>query len=114
MTRTRRAMATARMPSTPTAPATPTAPRPGEATAPGAQGAQPRTPDERWNRQVSRLMHEAAEEREQRERARATEDDLLARREAAALLALIRARARPDARAAEPGQSRGAARDRRR
>ena len=108
MTRTRRAMATAGMPITPRAPATPRAPRRGEATVPGAQGAQPRTPDERWNRQVSRLMHEAAEEREQRERARATEDDLLARREAAALLALIRARA------VEPGQSRGAARDRRR
>ncbi|MEW6226270.1 MAG: hypothetical protein AB1627_16740 [Chloroflexota bacterium] len=102
------------MPSTPTASASPTAPRPGEAPAPDPTGAEPRTPDERWNRQVSRLMHEAAEERERRERARATEDDLLARREAAALLALIRARVRPDARAAEPRQSRGAARDRRR
>ncbi|OGO55226.1 MAG: hypothetical protein A2V85_09635 [Chloroflexi bacterium RBG_16_72_14] len=71
-----------------------------------------RTPDERWNQQVSRVMHEAAEEREQRERARATEDDLHARREAAALMALIRARVRPDGRAGGPGHAPAAGRDR--
>jgi hypothetical protein len=80
----------------PNATSNPSAPRPDRAATQVGSAARHPTPDERWSQQVSRLMHEAADEREERERARATEDDLHARREAAGLMALIRARVRPD------------------
>jgi hypothetical protein len=99
------------MTSTPKVTSTAMAPRPEGAAVPVRNDARLRTPDEQWNQQVSRLMHEAAEEREHRERARATEDDLHARREAAALMALIRARVRPDGRARGRGHSRAAGRE---
>lgn len=46
--------------------------------------------DHRWDQEMTRLLREAAEVREQRERARAEEDGRASRREAAALLDLVR------------------------
>jgi hypothetical protein len=48
----------------------------------------------RWNAAMNRILRESAEVREQLEQARATEDSRLARRQAAALLALIDAHTR--------------------
>jgi len=52
-------------------------------------------PDRAWDELITRLIREAAEVREERERARMSEDALLARREAAALMEAIRAHGRP-------------------
>ncbi len=46
---------------------------------------------------MTRVLREAAEVREERERARSSEDELLAQRETAALVDLIQARGRPRA-----------------
>jgi hypothetical protein len=53
--------------------------------------------DDRWDQQMTHLLREAAEVREGRDRARSSEDDLLARREATAIRDLIRSHARPRA-----------------
>lgn len=55
------------------------------------------TPDDRWDQQMSRILRDAAEVREERERARLNADDLSARREASALMLLIASRDRPKA-----------------
>lgn len=73
-----------------TTPAAPLARRPTAAE-------RQRSHDERWNQQMTRLMREAADVRERRERTRASEDDRSARREAAAMLELIRTYDRPHA-----------------
>jgi hypothetical protein len=54
-----------------------------------------RSRDDRWDQQLTRLLRVAAEARERRDRAHAIEDDRSARREAAAMLELIRAHDRP-------------------
>ena len=87
------------------------APRADRAVTQAGPAARHPTPDERWSQHVSRLMHEAADEREQRELARATEDDLHTRREAAGLMALIRARVRPDGHATGRRHSPASSRD---
>ena len=51
--------------------------------------------DGAWDVEMTRLLREAAEIREERDRARLSEDSLLARRETAALLDAIRTRGRP-------------------
>lgn len=51
--------------------------------------------DGAWDELITRLIREAAEVREERERARVTEDALLARREATALIEAIRDHGRP-------------------
>ena len=81
------------------------------------RGAAPqprRASDDPWSLEVSRLMHEAAEERERRDRARAVEDESAARHDGAALMAMIRARVQPSTRALSPDTGRGAGGDRRR
>lgn len=50
--------------------------------------------DEAWDVQMTRLLREAAEIREERDRTREAEDTLLSQRETAALLAAIRTRGR--------------------
>jgi hypothetical protein len=95
----------------PNATSNPSVPRPDPAATQVGLAARHPTSDERWSQQVSRLMHEAAEEREQRERARATEDDLHTRREAAGLMALVRARVRPDGHATGSRHSPASSRD---
>lgn len=68
---------------------------------PGRQKAERhRALDDQRNSEMTRLLREAAEIREGRERARSAEDALLARREAAAFLDVIRSHAR----ARETGQ----------
>lgn len=52
---------------------------------------------DRWDQEMTRLLREAAEVREQRARVRAEEDDRSSRRESAALLELVRAHGRPRA-----------------
>lgn len=52
-------------------------------------------PSDQWNQQMTRVLREAAEVREERERARSSEDELLAQRETAALMDLIQGRGRP-------------------
>lgn len=54
------------------------------------------TLDGRWDAQMTRVLREAAEVREERQRARANEDVSSAQHEAAALLCAIRARGRPN------------------
>jgi hypothetical protein len=51
--------------------------------------------DSAWDVEMTRLLREAAEIREERDRARQSEDTLLARRETAALMSAIRTRGRP-------------------
>ncbi len=51
--------------------------------------------DDRWNQQMTRLLREAAEVRDERERARSSEDELLAQREVTALPDLIRTHGAP-------------------
>jgi hypothetical protein len=53
--------------------------------------------DDQRNEEMTRLLREAAEIREGRERARSIEDSLLARREATAFLDVIRDHGRPKA-----------------
>ena len=55
--------------------------------------AQPeqRAPDVLWNLQMNRLLREAAEVRETRERVRQEEDESLARQQSATLLEMIHA-----------------------
>ena len=64
---------------------------------PGPATARQRVLDEEWNQEMTRLLREAAELREGRDRERSSEDDLLARHESASLLALIRSHGRPKA-----------------
>lgn len=72
--------------------------RPATAPVHGAPPAGRRHPlDHRWDQEMTRLLRQAAEVREQREHARADEDDHSSRREAAALLELVRAHGRPGA-----------------
>ena len=59
--------------------------------------------DDRFARQMTRLMRDAAHVREHRERARASEDERTTRREAAAMLELIRAHDLPRANAPKHG-----------
>ena len=59
--------------------------------------------DDRLARQLTRLMRDAAHVREHRERARASEDERTTRREAAAMLELIRAHDLPRANAPKHG-----------
>lgn len=54
--------------------------------------------DDRWNQQMTSLLREAADLRAARDRTRATEDDVLARRESSALLGAIAAHGRPTTR----------------
>lgn len=58
----------------------------------------PQAVADRRNQQMTDILRKAADVREKRERDRSSEDDLSARREAAALLVLIRSHARPKAR----------------
>ncbi len=55
---------------------------------------------------MTEILRKAADVREKRERERSSEDDLSARREAAALLVLIRSHGRPKARHYLPTASR--------
>jgi hypothetical protein len=51
--------------------------------------------DSAWDIEMTRLLREAAEIREERDRARQSEDTLLARGETAALMSAIRTRGQP-------------------
>ncbi len=57
-----------------------------------------RSIDDRWNEEMTRVLREAAEGREERDRTRLSEDERSTRRESAALLDLIRTQDRPTAR----------------
>jgi hypothetical protein len=69
--------------------------------------------DDRWARQMTRLLREAAEARDKRERARASQDESEARRESAAIMALILAHGRPNIGTASHVQPRDERRHRR-
>lgn len=78
----------------------PKRPRRDARQAPAAVRARGATPgrqalDDAWDVEMTRLLREAAEIREERDRARLSEDTLLARRETDALLGAIRDRGRP-------------------
>ncbi len=74
---------------------------------------RPSTLDDRWDLQMSRLLRDAANAREQRDRTRAGEDDRTSRREAAALLQLVQAHDRPKVDPTSHTQPRAEHRDRR-
>jgi hypothetical protein len=61
----------------------------GEAAGPGAGPSRNRSASGGWNERMTRILREAAEVRDQLERARSTENDRLAKDESEACLALI-------------------------
>jgi 16S rRNA C1402 N4-methylase RsmH len=63
----------------------------------GAGGNPKRAIDDRWNEQMTGVLRRAAEVRQARELARASDDERSARRETDALLALIERQATPRA-----------------